>query len=67
MREESSELEYISENEEEFRTPPLDLMTLVLEGGAHQGIYGSLPLMREEDSLHPVDHSPVCSCLHIAD
>ena len=36
--EESSELEYALE-EEEFRTPPPDLMTLVLEGERYQGIF----------------------------
>ena len=37
IREESSELEYVSEDEE-FRTLPPDLMMLVLEGGRYQGI-----------------------------
>ena len=37
IREESSELEYTSEDEE-FRIPP-DLMTLVLEGERYQGIF----------------------------
>ena len=36
--EESSELEYALEDEE-FRIPPLDLMTLVLEGERYQGIF----------------------------
>ena len=35
---ESSELEYASE-EEEFRTPPPDLMTLVIEGRTPQGMF----------------------------
>ena len=34
--EESLELEYTLE-EEEFRMPPLDLMTLVLEGERYEG------------------------------
>ena len=37
VREESLELEYASEDEE-FRTPPPDLMKLVLEGERYQGI-----------------------------
>jgi len=43
--EESSELEYASEDgegeeeEEEFRTPPPDLMTLVIEGRTPQGMF----------------------------
>jgi len=39
---ESSELEYASEEEEEeeeFRTPPPDLMTLVIEGRTPQGMF----------------------------
>ena len=37
----SSELEYASEDkeEEEFRTPPPDLMTLVIEGHTPQGMF----------------------------
>ena len=38
----SSELEYTSEyreEEEEFRTPPPDLMTLVIEGRTPQGMF----------------------------
>jgi len=39
--EESSELEYAleEEEEEEFRTPPPDLMTLVIEGHTPQGMF----------------------------
>jgi len=42
--EESLELEYASEDgegeeEEEFRTPPPDLMTLVIEGCTPQGMF----------------------------
>jgi len=41
--EESSDLEYASEDgereEEEFRTPPPDLMTLVIEGHTPQGMF----------------------------
>jgi len=40
--EESSELEYASEDgeeEEDFRTPPPDLMTLVIEGCTPQGMF----------------------------
>ena len=44
VMEESSELEYASEEEnkegeEEFRTPPPDLMTLVIEGCTPQGMF----------------------------
>ena len=36
----SSELEYASEDkEEEFRTPPPDLMMLVIEGHTPQGMF----------------------------
>ena len=39
-REVSSELEYASEDEEEkFRTPPPDLMTLVIEGRTPWGMF----------------------------
>ena len=39
-REASSELEYVSEDEEEeFRTPPPDLMTLVIKGRTPQGMF----------------------------
>ena len=45
VREESSELEYASEDEK-FRTPPPDLMTLVLEGERYQGIFSCFFLLR---------------------
>jgi len=38
VREESSELEYASEDKE-FRMPPPDLMTLVLEGRTYKGMF----------------------------
>ena len=38
IREESPELEYALEDEE-FRMPPPDLITLVLEGERYQGIF----------------------------
>jgi len=37
---EELELEYVSESsEEEFRTPPPDLMTMVIEGHTPQGMF----------------------------
>ena len=47
LREESLELEYTSGNEE-FRIPPPDLMTLVLEGREYEGIF-SLSSQRKID------------------
>ena len=38
-REVSLELEYASDDEEEFRMPPPDLMMLVIEGCTPQGMF----------------------------
>ena len=52
-REVSSELEYTSEDEEEeFRIPPLDLMTLVIEGHTPQGMFPfTIDLMMVTDNI----------------
>ena len=49
----SSELEYASEDkEEEFRTPPPDLMMLVIEGHTPQGMFPvTINLMRVTDNI----------------
>ena len=52
-REVSSELEYVSEDEEEeFRTLPPDLMMLVIEGHIPQGMFPfTIDLMMVTDNM----------------
>ena len=59
VREESPKLEYASENEE-FNTPPPDLMTFVLEGERYQGIFSYFFLVGRW-TKHSLDCSS-CGC-----
>ena len=46
------ELEYTSEDEEEFRTPPPDLMMLVIKGHTLQGMFPfTIGLMMVTDNI----------------
>lgn len=61
VREESSELEYTSEDEE-FRMPPPDLMTLVLERETYEGMFPFTILYQNDERLISLDQTQVCRC-----
>jgi len=55
-----------SEEEEEFRTPPPDLMTMVIEGCTPRGMFPvTISLMMMTDNMLGNTPAPTCHCLRM--